>query len=173
MCGCFINSVLLNQFSQRIVMKGLVLQQFEHFVNNQILDGLSPTQLSNARGFKTFLVSLRADGSYFTRLYTFVPLCLEHCNSVIVFSSLTFQKVSQIQFPYGSGVLSFLTLFLGQSCVMEQRMQDRCFTPGILSCSENKTTAHNWRVLLEAACAGCSCVTFLYSVIRLTLLREI
>lgn len=136
-------------------MKGLILQQFEHFVNSQILDGLSPTQLSYATGFKTFLLSLRADMSYFTRLCTSAPLCLENCNSVTVFSSLNFPKVSQIQFPYGSGVLSFYTLFLGQPHVTEQRMQDRCFTPGILSCSENKTTACNWQVLLEAACAGC------------------
>lgn len=146
-------------------MKGLILKQFEHFVNNQILDGLSPTQLSYARGFKTFLLSLRADVSYFTRLYTFVPLCLENYNPVIVFSPLTFQEVSEMQFPYGSGVLSFHALSLGQCGVMEQGMQDRCFTPGILSCSENKTAACNWQVLLEAACAGCSCVTFLYSVI--------
>lgn len=77
-------------------MKGLILQQFEHFVNSQ---GLSPTQLSYATGFKTFLLSLRADISCFTRLYTFVPLCLENCNSVTPFSSLNFQKVSQMQFP--------------------------------------------------------------------------
>lgn len=136
-------------------MKGLILQQFEYFVNNHFLDGLRPTQLSYATGFKSFVLSLRADTSHFTRLYTSVSFCLENCNSVIVFYSLNFQKVSQIQFPYGSGVLSFHTLFLGQSHVMEQRLQDRCSTPGILSCSENKTTARNWQVLLEAACAGC------------------
>lgn len=65
-------------------MKGFILQQFEYFVNNQ---GLSPTQLSYAIGFKTFLLSLRANISSFTRLYTFVPLCLENCNSVTAFSS--------------------------------------------------------------------------------------
>lgn len=136
-------------------MKWLILQQFEHFVNNHILNGFSPTQLSYAAGFKSFVLSLRADTSYFTRLCTSVSFSLENCNSVIVFYSLNFKKVSQIQFPYGSGVLSFHMLFLGQSHVMEQRLQDRCFTPGILSCSENKTTARNWQVLLEAACAGC------------------
>ena len=115
-------------------MKGLILQQFEHFVNN-ISDDLSPTQLSHATDFKTFIVSLGADMSYFTRRYNSVPFSLENYSSVIIFSPFDFQKVSQLQFPYGSGVLSFLTLFLGQSHVMEQRMQDRCFTPGILSCS--------------------------------------
>lgn len=68
-------------------MKWLILQQFEHFVNNHILDGFSPTQLSYAAGFKSFVLSLRADTSYFTRLYTSVSFSLENCNSVIVFYS--------------------------------------------------------------------------------------
>lgn len=60
-------------------MKGLILQQFEHFVNNQILDGLSPTQLSYATAFKTFLLSLRANISYFQGC-----ILLSHCVLKIV-----------------------------------------------------------------------------------------
>lgn len=60
-------------------MKELILQQFEHFANSQILDGLSPIQLSYATGFKAFLLPFRADMSYFQGC-----ILLSHCDLKIV-----------------------------------------------------------------------------------------